>query len=61
MTDFLQGLINEKYKLKAILIKNGWLELDSMQDYEIYNKLYQKGKISNFLNIENTENEMDLK
>ena len=61
MTDFLQGLINEKYKLKAILIKNGWLELDSMQDYENYNKLYQKGKISNFLNIENTENEMDLK
>ena len=61
MTDFLQGLINEKYKLKAILIKNGWLELDSMQDYEIYNKLYQKGKISNFLNIENTENKMDWK
>ena len=61
MTDFLQGLVNEKYKLKAILIKNGWLELDSMQDYEIYNKLYQEGKISNFLNIENTENEMDLK
>ena len=58
MTDFLQGLINEKYKLKAILIKNGWLELDSVQDYEIYNKLYQEGKISNFLNI---ENKMDVK
>jgi L-glutamine-phosphate cytidylyltransferase len=61
MTDFLQGLINEKYKLKAILIKNGWLELDSMQDYKIYNKLYQEGKISNFLNIKNTKNKMNLK
>ena len=55
MTDFLQGLIDEKYKLKAILIKNGWLELDSIQDYEIYNKLYHEGKISNFLNIENNK------
>ena len=61
MTDFLQGLVNEKYKLKAILIKNGWLELDSMQDYEIYNKLYQEGKISSFLNITNTKNKMDVK
>jgi|TARA_B110000495_G_scaffold62864_1_gene53393 choline kinase len=54
MTDFLQGLINEKNKLKAVLIKNGWLELDSIQDYEIYNKLYKEGTISNFLNIENS-------
>jgi len=51
MTDFLQGLINEKYKLKAVLIKNGWLELDSLHDYNIYNELYQQGKISNFINI----------
>ncbi len=53
MTDFLQGLINEKHKLKAVLIENGWLELDSIQDYNIYNKLYQQGKISNLINIEN--------
>ena len=52
MTDFLQGLINEKHKLKAILIENGWLELDSIHDYDIYNELYQQGKISNFINIE---------
>ena len=53
MTDFLQGLVNEKNKLKAVLIKNGWLELDSIQDYEIYNKLYKEGNISNFINIKN--------
>ncbi len=51
MTDFLQGLINENYKLKAIGIENGWLELDSIQDYNIYNGLYQQGKISNFINL----------
>jgi len=54
MTDFLQGLVNEKNKLKAVLIKNGWLELDSIQDYEIYNKLYKEGNISNFINIKNS-------
>ncbi len=54
MTDFLQGLVNENNKLKAILIKNGWLELDSIQDYEIYNKLYKEGNISNFINIKNS-------
>jgi len=52
MTDFLQGLINEKYKLKAVLIENGWLELDSIHDYNIYNELYQQEKISNFIKIE---------
>ena len=54
MTDFLQGLINEKYKLKAVLIENGWLELDSIHDYNIYNELYQQEKISNFINIKDS-------
>lgn len=54
MTDFLQGLINEKHKLKAVLIENGWLELDSLHDYNIYNELYQQGKISDFINIKNS-------
>ena len=52
MTDFLQGLINEKYKLKAVSIENGWLELDSIQDYTRYNKLYEQGKLSDFIKIE---------
>ena len=52
MTDFLQGLINKKHKLKAVLIENGWLELDSMQDYTTYNKLYEQKTLSNFIKIE---------
>lgn len=51
MTDFLQGLINEKYKLKAVFIENGWLELDSIEDYKIYNKLYEEETLSNFIKI----------
>ena len=36
LTDFLQGLINEEMNLKAISIENGWLELDNINDYELY-------------------------
>jgi L-glutamine-phosphate cytidylyltransferase len=38
MTDFLQGLINDGEKLKAITIENGWLELDTINDYNLYIK-----------------------
>ena len=37
MTDLLQGLINADYKIKAVPVNNGWLELDSYHDYEVYN------------------------
>jgi len=53
MTDFIQGLINHGCKIKAILIKGGWLELDTINDYEIYNKMYQEDKLSEFIRLEN--------
>jgi choline kinase len=34
-TDFLTILIKKKYKLKAILIKRGWLEFDNKKDLKI--------------------------
>ena len=51
MTDFLQGLINEKCRIKAIPINNGWLELDSINDYKIYQKKIQDGSIKKFINF----------
>ena len=41
MTDLLQGLINAGCKIKAVPVNNGWLELDSYHDYEVYNKKYK--------------------
>ena len=49
MTDFLQGLINSGYKLKAIEIENGWLELDSINDYNKYTKFFSKKLFLNLL------------
>jgi len=51
MTDLLQALINVGCKLKSIPIRNGWLELDTIRDYDIYNKMYKTGEISKFFMI----------
>ena len=53
MTDFIQGLINAGCKIKAISINNGWLELDNNDDYRIYNKMHEDGKLSEFIELEN--------
>jgi len=52
MTDFLQGLIHEKNYIKAVPIRNGWLELDSMKDYELYTKKYENGILSDLISLE---------
>ena len=51
VTDLLQGMINSEYKLKAITIEHGWLELDSLNDYKLYNKLYESNKLSRFIKL----------
>lgn len=51
MTDFLQGMIDYGYKIKAVPISNGWLELDSIHDYEVYNKKFDDKTISEFFSV----------
>jgi L-glutamine-phosphate cytidylyltransferase len=51
MTDLLQGMIHSGYKIKGIPISGGWLELDSLNDYELYNKKYSNGTLSDFITL----------
>ena len=51
MTDLLQGLINADQKIKAVPVNNGWLELDSYHDYEVYNKKYKDNTISDLISV----------
>ena len=51
MTDFLQGLIDQGVKLKAVNINNGWLELDNINDYRLYTQHNSKSSISKFFDI----------
>ena len=54
MTDFLQGLINNGHKLKAIEINGGWLELDTLHDLKIYENLYNTNTLKKFYNLDNS-------
>jgi hypothetical protein len=51
MTDLLQGMIYSAYKLKAITIEHGWLELDSFNDYQLYHKLHETNQLSKFIKL----------
>ena len=52
MTDFLRGLINAKCKVKAIPIHGGWLELDSIKDYNLYQKKFEDNSINDLICLE---------
>lgn len=51
MTDLLQGLINHGNKIKAIPVHNGWLEVDSVDDHNLYEKMNKDGSLSPFFSI----------
>lgn len=51
LTDLIQGLITNGHKIKAIPIKNGWLELDSFSDFQLYEKLYEANNLEQFIKI----------
>jgi choline kinase len=38
MTDFLQHLIDEGYPVQAVLVRHGWLEIDSVFDVQLYER-----------------------
>lgn len=57
LTDLLQGLILAGYKIKAIPIHNGWLEVDSIQDYNVYKKLKEEGNLEKFISLDKIGNE----
>ena len=51
MTSFIQELINSNWKVKAVLVNNGWLEIDTVKDLNIYEKMSKDGKLDEFCKI----------
>jgi L-glutamine-phosphate cytidylyltransferase len=51
LTDFLQALIKQGCKLKAVPINGGWLELDSISDYELYKKMHKNHELHKLISI----------
>ena len=51
MTDMLQMMINNGCKIDPIVIKRGWLEFDTNEDYEKYNQWLKGGSLRRFFRI----------
>ena len=48
MTSFIQLLINANWKVKASMVKNGWLEVDSVDDLTTYEDMASKGTLEKY-------------
>ena len=48
MTSFLQLLINAGWKAKAVEVSNGWLEVDSVEDLDHYERMAEAGSLDAF-------------
>ncbi len=48
MTCMLQALIDAGYKVEPIEISHGWLEFDTVKDYELYEKWLKEGTLHQF-------------
>ena len=48
MTSFLQLLINSGWKVKAAIVKKGWLEVDSVDDLTVYENMALKGQLGDY-------------
>ena len=53
MTDLLHSMILEGFNLKSVNIQNGWLEIDTITDFELYQKMFYDGTLSKFFNQSN--------
>ena len=52
MTDLLQGLINSNYQLHSVPIHGGWLELDTVEDFETYQRMLKNNTLQKFIKLE---------
>ncbi len=51
MTSFLQCLIDQGYPLKAVCVKNGWLEIDTVNDLTLYDQMHERGTLKKYCHL----------
>jgi choline kinase len=52
LVDLIQGMIRSGIKVSVSTTKNGWLEFDTVKDYEIYSNLKDKNMLSDIINLD---------
>ena len=51
MTSFIQLLINANWRVKAVNVMSGWLEVDTMDDLKVYENLIEQSVLNIFYEI----------
>lgn len=51
MTSFLQHAIDSGWPVKAVPISNGWLEVDTVGDLELYRRMESEGALADFYKL----------
>jgi NDP-sugar pyrophosphorylase family protein len=49
MTAFLQHLIDHVAPVAAVLVEGGWLEVDTVEDLETYERVRAAGRLDRFV------------
>ena len=52
MTSFIQALIDAGREVRAAFTDNGWLEVDTVADLELYHRMYDSGRLVDFIDLE---------
>jgi choline kinase len=53
MTDFIQAMIDRGDPVTAVHVDGGWLEVDTSEDLELYESLWQQGALNQFCKLAN--------
>jgi flagellar basal body rod protein FlgF len=53
MTSFIQHLIHTGWPVKACLVNNGWLEVDTADELEAYSAMAEKGELASYCALSN--------
>ena len=53
MTSFIQHLIDTGWPVKACLVDNGWLEVDTADELEAYSSMAEKGELASYCALSN--------
>jgi len=60
MTCMLQAIINAGYRVDPIIIRKGWMEFDTEEDYEKANQWLKDGTLRKMIYLKNDNNEKDI-
>jgi len=48
----IQALIDAGREVRAAFTDNGWLEVDTVADLELYHRMYEDGRLAEFIDLE---------